>query len=204
MEMSIHRALAELKLLDKRINKLISSSPSFCLPKKDEEKNINGDSLAQYKTEVQASYDSILDLIKRREKIKSKIMNSNAVTKIVINEEEMTVAEAIERKNTILYLEQLLSKMKRDYTLAKNQIEDANASLPSRLESFLQATLGDNPSTKEVEMISTAFIDKNELKMYDPINTKIKIEELDRDIDGFMAEIDFVLSESNSKTTISI
>ncbi len=204
MEISIHRALAELKLLDKRIIKSISDAPSFCVPIKNGDKTIGNDSLENYKKKIKGSFDSTLALIERREQIKAKIMYSNAVTKVKVAGEEMTVAEAIEKKNNLKYKKQLLDRLKRDYYHASNRIEDENSELLDRLESFLKATLGDNPSKKEIESVSELFIEKNELKLYDPLDIEKEITALEEEIDGFLMEVDFVLSESNSKTTIEI
>ena len=204
MEMSIHRALAELKLLDKRISKSIMESPLHCVPRKKDDKNIGGDTLDEYKKKIQGSFDSTISLIERREQIKAKIMYSNATTKVTVAGKEMTVAEAIERKNNIKYKQRLLVRLKRDLYLANSQIEDKNSELPDRLESFLKATLGDNPSTKEIEAVSKMFVEKNEFMLYDPINIENKINNLEKEIDEFLAEVDFVLSESNSRVTIKI
>lgn len=48
------------------------------------------------------------------------------------------------------------------------------------------------------------FMEKNKLVIYDPISIKDKIEKLEKEIDEFLMEVDFVLSESNSRTTIEI
>jgi len=204
MEISIHRALAELKLLDKKITKSINEAPLFCVALKNGDKTIGNDSLENYKKKVEGNLDSTLALIERREQIKAKIMYSNAVTKVKVAGKEMTVAEAIEKKNNLKYKKLFLDRLKKDLYLVNNQIEDKNSELSDRLESFLKATLGDNPSKKEIESVSDLFMDRNELKLYDPIGIEKKIEELEEEIDGFVMEVDFVLSESNSKTTIEV
>ena len=204
MKMTIHRALAELKLLDKRIDKQIKDSVPFCVVKKKDEKQVNGMSLEEYNKKVEGNFNAIIDLIKRREQIKAKIMHSNTITKVNVAGEEMTVAEAIERKNTIEYKKKLLNRLRADLQMALDEMEAGNITLLDRLESFLEATLGDNPSSKEIETVSEMFKEKNELKLYNPINIEKKIEKLEEEIEDFLMEVDFVLSESNSKTTIEI
>lgn len=204
MEITIHRALAELKLLDKKIMKQVLDSTPFCVAKKKDEKQIEGLTLTEYNSKVKGNFDSIIALIARREQIKSKIMYSNAITKVNVAGEEMTVAEAIERKNTIEYKKKLLNRLRSDLQMALDEIEDGNIILLDKLESFLEATLGDNPSSKEIETVSEMFKEKNELKLYNPINIEKKIEKLEEEIEDFLMEVDFVLSESNSKTTIEI
>lgn len=204
MKMTIHRALAELKLLDKRIDKQIKDSVPFCVVKKKDEKQVNGMSLEEYNKKVEGNFNAIIDLIKRREQIKAKIMHSNTITKVNVAGEEMTVAEAIERKNTIEYKKKLLNRLRSDLQMALDEMENGNIILLDKLESFLEATLGDNPSSKEIETVSEMFKEKNELKLYNPINIEKKIEKLEEEIEDFLMEVDFVLSESNSKTTIEI
>ena len=161
-------------------------------------------SLEEYNKKVEGNFNAIIDLIKRREQIKAKIMHSNTITKVNVAGEEMTVAEAIERKNTIEYKKKLLNRLRSDLQMALDEMEDGNIILLDKLESFLEATLGDNPSSKEIETVSEMFKEKNELKLYNPINVEKKIEKLEEEIEDFLMEVDFVLSESNSRTTIEI
>jgi len=204
LRITIHRALAELKLLDKRITKSINEAPLFCLALKNDEKNIGVDIKDTYKKKVQGNLDSIISLINRREQIKSKIMYSNAITKVKIAGKEMTVAEAIEKKNNIQYKKLLLDRLRKDLMVARDQVESLNSKLPDKLESFLEATLGDNPTEAEIRAISELFMSKNKLSLYDPINIEERVEKLEKEIEEFLMEVDFVLSESNSKTTIEI
>lgn len=204
MEISIHRALAELKLLDKRITKLIKESLPFCAVMRNEDKNIGTDTLDDYRRKIESNFDSINSLIERREQIKSKIMTSNATTKVVVAGEQMTVVEAIEKKNNIMYKEDFLKRLRQDLHYARQEMDMSNTSLPDRLESFLKSTLGDNPSPKDVEALSQVFTNKNEVKLFDPLNIDEKIAKLEKEIDDFLMEVDFILSESNSRTTIEI
>lgn len=98
---SITRALSELKLLDKRILKGIKDADflSYEINKKNVLKTF----------EPKEQLQSVEDLIARRSTLKSKIMESNASTKVKIAGKEMLVIEAIEMKETIQYKKQLLN-----------------------------------------------------------------------------------------------
>ena len=96
---SIHRALAELKLLDKRITKTIDNLKVITYKKGNKlEYNITEE---EFKAVVEADMQSVKDLITRRKEIKEKIVKSNAETLVTIAGKEMTVAAAIERKESI-------------------------------------------------------------------------------------------------------
>jgi hypothetical protein len=87
-EISITRALAELKLLDSRITKKISECEFVFFTSKKYKSTMNSDALV---SGSKASYQSVMDLIERRKNLKSAIIISNALTKVKLNGEEMTV-----------------------------------------------------------------------------------------------------------------
>ncbi|MCM3787426.1 hypothetical protein M3221_03220 [Domibacillus indicus] len=132
MKMSVTRGLAELKLLDKRIKTVMNSAAfvDFAIG----EKAVNGyTSNKEYEDKVQSAYQSVKDLMKRRNDIKSAIVLSNAMTRVKIADKEYTVAEAIERKTSIQYEVQLMQKMKNEYTKAVNNIQRINEEVKEEL-----------------------------------------------------------------------
>jgi hypothetical protein len=113
-EMSVHRALRELKTLDKRINNSLQSI-DFVVDVVGNKQPKGYNKVEDYENEVKSKYTQIQDLIKLRNLIKREIILSNATTKITINNIEMTVAEAIEMKSSIDYKKSLLLKLQLDY-----------------------------------------------------------------------------------------
>ena len=95
--MSVHKALAERKTLESRINGLINTSRFINVNKHSNEK-IEGMPVEDYKKTLQGAWDKATDLIKRQEAINRAVTLSNAVTKVKIGEDEYTVAEAIWQK----------------------------------------------------------------------------------------------------------
>lgn len=192
------RALNELKLLDKRIQKKIRNSCFITYKVKDQIQNQNCRS--------EADFQSISDLIAQREMIKSALMKSNSITKVVINGEEMTVAEAIEKKNSIAYLKSLLQKMVHQLQTTTREIEMANAEAQERLDRLLEANFGKDMKVRddELEAVSEAFWANNRAEAVDELKLQEKCEKLDKDIDGFENEVDLVLSEVNARTEIEI
>ena len=60
-------------------------------------------------------------------------------------------------------------------------------------------------SKADVEKEACETVDKlYEVKMIDPLTLEDKIKELEKEIDEFQKNVDFVLSESNSRTYIEI
>lgn len=89
--MTVHKALAELKLLDSRIEKAIAEGV-YCAANKHSNDKIGGVPLDDYIKIMQGGYDKAADLINRRKAIKRSVVLSNAVTKVSVAGNEYTVA----------------------------------------------------------------------------------------------------------------
>jgi len=196
--MSITRALAKLKLLDKRIEKATNACfVDIKIGEKPQNENCA----------PEANFQKALDLIKYREALKSAVMNANATTTVTINDQTMTIMEAIERKNSIARLEALKSSMRMQLFGKRDEIERINDRAQRRLDTQLEAMVGNKDTSLDAESIQTVteiFKKENMADLDDPLEIEKKINELDEEIDGFLSEVDLVLSEVNSQTEIEV
>lgn len=205
VEISVARGLAELKLLDKRIDRAIREA-TFGGIQIGNRVSAGFTDVEEIEKAAESGLQSVNALIKRRNAIKSAIVVSNAITMAVVAGELMTVAEAIERKTSIEYEEHLLNKLKLTYTSLTSQIDTNNYEMQQRLDKHLETLFGKEGeiNAKENGDIVLAFRRDNEAKLIDSINLKRQIEELENSIDGFLSEVDFVLNESNVLTNITV
>ena len=207
VQYSINRALGELKLLEKRINKAMENG-TFIDYKKDSADKTRLSNLKPEELEKIAieSLQSINDLIARKKEIKDKIVESNAKTYVTVNNVKMTVAAAIERKSSIMYDKMLLSVMKKQYESALVSVNSENNTMERKLDLQLNQMAGSEADKKSDAMLTFAqgYRNQNQWSLVDPLNLKAKIDELEKSIDGFEAEVDYVLSTSNAITTIDI
>ena len=208
-KITITRALAELKLLDSRILKKSQDLRlvDVCQNRKDLAIK-SGNAKDPFAESAISSLQSVEDLIERRKKIKSAILISNARTFVKIGGNEYAVIEAIERKNSITYEQNLLNKMRKQVVEAKSEISNQAPSLDQSVKDLIKNNMGGDGSTDEEnkanEAMATRFYEANVLRLLDPCGVEKKIDDLDEKIDTFLTEVDFVLSESNSKTEIKI
>lgn len=204
-KISVARGLSELKLLDSRIQR--ATSDSTFIGVKVGKKNPSGyNSIEELEKEIKANYDSAKDLIERRNKVKSAIVVSNAVTMIEVAGEKMTVAEAIERKVSIIHDRRLLVSMKEGYSFAQRLEERNNHQMNERLDKHLETLFGKDgkASSQANDEIVKTFKADNEAVLIDPLKLRLKIEELEEEIVSFEAEVDLILSESNALTHITV
>ena len=206
--MTIHKALVELKTLDDRINKAISTS-TFVTSNKHSNKKFLGVTVEEYCQTMKANYQKVTDLITRRNAIKRAVVLSNAITKVTIGGIEYTVAEAIEMKNHGMeYKVTLRNRIERDYSAAARNIDLSNGDkLEEKADAYV-ATLYGNSDMKnlsdEVQKVRNDFITAQTYELLDPIDVEKVLESLDKEINDFMVDVDSALSVSNALTTIEI
>lgn len=203
--MSIHRALAELKLLDKRIHAAVAER--FVAVTSGEKAPVHYPSIEVFEKEAKASVDKVNDLIERRKVIKSAIIASNAVTLVRIAGVEMTVAEAIDRRDTgIEYDEQLLVNLRNQLMNADREKLRLEADLRERTQKHIEVSFPKEGTHKpeEVAEAEEAFMKRHEVKLLDPADIRAMIKKLQDDIEQFKAEVDYSLSESNTQTLIEV
>lgn len=204
---TVTEGLTELKLLDARIDKAIVNA-NFCGAAKKSSDRIGAVSKETFKDRCKADFQSVTDLIKNHAELKSKIVLSNAITKITVNGIEMTRAEGIERKNSIEYEQNLLQKMKLDYSAAIDLYNRENKKVDEKVDNLLTTLVGKDSAKKltpeEQDAVVKPYRLQNEYEFVDPINLYDKIQKLETDIDGFLSNIDSQLTLSNATSFIEV
>lgn len=203
-KISIHRALGELKLLDAKINKGIEGQFIYAKPASVDK--ISGVLVKDVEKDISSKYQSIVDLIERRNKIKSAIDNSNALTYVTVSGKKMTVSGAIDEKRSIQYKINLLDVLTQQYKKITANVSKTNEDVQVKSETFINNLYADktNVDPNKIKELQQDYIDKNKLELIDPIGIKKQIDELSEYIYNFQAECDYVLSESNAVTFIEI
>lgn len=206
--MTIHKALAELKILESRIMKTVGDG-TYCVANKHSNEKINGVSIEDYKKVMQGAYDKAVDLITRYKAIKKAVTLSNAKTVVKIGEEEYTVAEAIWMKNHgVEFDELLLNELREQYNKAQAKILKQNGNdLEQRAEQYVVGIYGSKEgktNTDDFEKTKQDFITSQTFELVDPIGILEKIEVLEEKISTFKAEVDAALSTSNALTVIEV
>ena len=200
--MSVTQALPELKLLDRRIEKVTETIQSWCKVAH------NGAPVDKdkHKKETEANLQSFTDLLKRRDAIKRAVILSNAKTPVKIGSFEGTVAEAIEYKYSIRVKRELLSNMKECLQSKRAEYEQQKSNVDSRLERLLQSELGKDVKTnpETITALTNSFRENNKVELVDPLDLAAKIATLEEELDSFETNVDWVLSESNATTFIEV
>jgi hypothetical protein len=208
MKISITRALGELKLLANRIQTGTLEIKSLDLTQK-KFPNValtSNKTIEQFEKDAKSKYQSVVDMIQHRDNIKMAIVKSNATTMVIVGAEEMTVAAAVEKKTSIHYKEELLRLLRGQQADYASRVAQERIKLDTQLNNLITQNTGKDRKVDkdDFEKIAAPFIENNRIDLLDPLKVADKIDLLTKEITAFKADVDIVLSESNSKTMIDV
>lgn len=204
--MTIHRALSELKLMDKKIEKSINELEPTGRKTKDGLVNDLYEK-EQFTESVRAKFQSVNDLFTRKALIKNAILESNSKTKVKIAGEEMTVTDAITKKSNIDLLEHFVTAMELKHKNVMKVLNTNNEKVERNSIMLAQSALSKEGITigdDDANAIIQPYLDKNKWSLVDPVNIEDWIEKKKEYILNFKSEVDSCLSESNALTFIEI
>ncbi len=205
-KMTIHRGLAQLKLLDSRINKKIARIPSCGFIKKD---GLVNDLYKKddFEKNLKSEYESVLDLIRRKNDIKCAIVKANGETTIKVGGNAMKIADAINFKTLIKYKRALIERMEAGHRNTVSAIESHNAETDDKAIRLAEKALGKENiklTDKDVENVVKPFLENNRLELVDPLGVEQRMVDLDTEVLEFESEVDAILSEANATTFINV
>lgn len=207
IKVTLTQILAEIKTIEKRIEKLTREATfvdiGFAYPtslsKREQEK----------KEELfRSTYQSINDLIKRRYELKAVLVETNAKNTVVIAGEEMTIAAAIDKKNSIKFHQNLLacmSKQKANADKAKQQHDDHLEKDLDQLRRTCVSSSSSQPmSATDIQAQVDAKRKESQRVLIDPLNLDLTLEKLRAHIDEFLSDVDTQLSIYDATTVVEI
>ncbi|MGN8836551.1 hypothetical protein ACTNCI_06180 [Mitsuokella jalaludinii] len=215
MEITIHRALSQLKTTQARIEDRFSKD-IYISSTIGKTGMAEGRPVDAVEREIRSNYDSMCQLLRNFETLKLAIIRSNSgiteeSTNIRTGEvdgRQMTVAEAIAIQKYVLpfwsrfvgHLEAQLNETKRSVEAANNQ---ANREISSMLDTFSNKD-SKNLDQAQVNTITEAYQQNKFRRLVDPLELVRKIDKLHHQIDELAVSVDAFLSESNAISHITV
>ncbi|HBG8487847.1 TPA: hypothetical protein KRH44_001133 [Clostridioides difficile] len=196
-----HKALAEKKLLEDKIDRCISNF-KIVGTKKGSDKNVyeTKTSVEDFNVEVSSKYQQIEDLIYNYNALDKAINISNAITNVQIGNKNYTVLEAIKRKNSIELDKSLLRQMVSNYDCMMSEVNRRNEEVQKNTDRMFE----EKEKSKDGAELISFYKKQQEWSLVDPLKVREKIEKLRDEIEEFEKEVDFALSTSNALTIIDV
>lgn len=207
--MSITRALTRIKTIEKQLNQLVDKEFVTTLAKREVD-NVT-DTYKEVLNKTKSNFDQFNDLFAELNRIKAAVRKSNEVTKVTIGGDELSVADALVYKNTIVYRSNFLEKITRENRTADSRVEQSKINADNKFatvrENFIKSSQGQDVNenyvntvlTEEERRLKAALV---EIKVSGIKDVSEFIEAERKRIDIFIEEVDYVLSESNATTMI--
>ena len=201
--LTITRALVELKTLNSRINKIADYTTFIMYKTKSKNSHYAED---DFKQTAISEFQSFNDLVARRDKIKNAIMLSNMTTMVEIAGKKMTVAQAIEFKTTIGYKTILLETMIKQRQQVTIETEAHKQRVQAKIDDNVRIICGKDskPDANVIQTVSDGIAKGDPIEVFDPLNLDAVIKTMEKEIEDFSANVDYVLSEANALTKIEV
>lgn len=210
MKKSIARLLVEYKTLGKQIEDAIKSAIFIGVARKnDGMAQVMGrpESVAELEELIKSKYQRITDLMGRHSKIKAAITLSNATTNVTICGNTMTVADAINLKQTIEKIEKpLVEAMRRQHKDSASTFDMLSAKLSTEVNKLIDDANGKDRKA-DPEGLKAAIEIRKQMGspiLIDPIKLRDLIDKKQKESEDYLAEVDFALSESNARTELEV
>jgi len=209
-QITVTEALSTLKLLDKKIEKQSKVLEFYAWETVANGKVMVGrdyfPSVKDATDFITKAHDKVTSLMASRARLKSKVVASNAQTKVNIGKAEMTVAEAIEYKSSIS--SQLVVENRINHAIAKvtRAQDDLETRIQTQIENKVNLVLGNkkslDASDDTLQIIEKQVRESNKIVFHDPLSAVELMSNLSEEILEFLGSVDVVLTVSNSTTMV--
>ncbi|MDA3046187.1 hypothetical protein OFO10_03365 [Campylobacter sp. VBCF_06 NA8] len=204
MEISITRALAQIKLIDKKLQggdyKLAKVAINGVLV------NASNQTPQDFLKYANGVLDSRADLRKKKRALKGAVAKANVQNTIKIGKEELSIIEAIEYKGIVSAWIDELSMMIACLDEAAKIKEKEEAKTEEKAQKTLESIYGTAKNTlpkDTIEQTLKSFRDAYKIEIISPLTLEKAIAQKD-ELVTLLSEIDLSLSEINAKTMIEI
>jgi len=209
-QITVTEALSTLKLLDKKIEKQSKVLEFYAWETVANGKVMVGrdyfPSVKDATDFITKAHDKVTSLMASRALLKSKVVASNAQTKVNIGKAEMTVAEAIEYKSSIS--SQLVVENRINHAISKvtRAQDDLETRIQTQIENKVNLVLGNkkslDASDDTLQIIEKQVRESNKIVFHDPLSAVELMSNLSEEILEFLGSVDVVLTVSNSTTMV--
>ena len=212
-KMLVTQALDERDLLVKKIGDKISKIKLVDCKRRNEDKTVGERLTAEdFCKQANASYQQIMDLIERYQRIDAAIIASNANSFVETSVGRMSLACAISMRSRLksgrdkaINFEQRLIEIAEEQFRSKVKVADAkNKALESQAENMRLSILGKDTKVKDDKPLEVvdSYVKENTSVLLDPLGVQDMITKIGENRDNLLRDIDTKIKVSNATTYI--
>lgn len=203
-EYTLTRALVEIKLYDSKIEKAIKELNSVSYKVNEivpEYRMTESDFLSEYNSQMQ----KIKDLRENKTALKNALMKANAETIVKIADKEYTILEALNKKADIYLDNMMVNVLNSQLKTAISKVNTISEKIESDIERTINAksSSSGNQNKEYIQQVRESYKTQIPVLVNDAVVENLIKTKTD-EIENFLAEVDFALSEVNAVTKIKV
>ena len=209
-KMTVHQALCEIKVAEKKITKFLDELSCIGCKKANADK-LCGISIEEFCDREKRNYQSVVDQIKRLNALKSAVNHYNATTTITVGGEVYSIASAVYMMQHGIDIEKrLIKKLSDSYNYAVRLAQIANGdTLDEAAERAAQIVFSTDKgekakSTEKYLSFIADYKKENQTELVDPLGIKEEIAKRQERVDTFEANVDAAIQVSNATNVIEV
>lgn len=222
-EMTIHAALAQVKILQKRLMKCMTGENAVYIGVTiGNSGKCNGTTVDKVSKQIQSNWDTFHSLLSNYKQIRFALMQKNAgiidqedldskglLHMIELNGAHYSVSNLIEYQRIVNQFEEpFLALLTNLYNKASREVEKKNNEVDKRCDDIIKSMCGQDSKTKltadTMSDVAQKYHENNDVRLVDPLNLSTKIQKMQNDLSQLKSDLDSLLSTENATTTISV
>lgn len=210
IQMTVTQALRERKVLNSRIERAIREGVYLGVVEGESKRPVN----KAYRTvedltvQINASTDRVTSLMKRYNDIVAALILSNATTTVTVAGDDMTVAAAIERRNSFAMTMNFIAQLTQQQNTAVNDLTTRQRTLDANINQRVANNKTESMDAAQISELtanSKAVLEREFLpQIHDPRGNGAGLQSIREKAELFLDELETQLNIVNATTMIEI
>lgn len=201
---TLTRVLSEIKDLETKLNE-VPQIAGLSTDKTGRVESENCD-IDEFKRISQSRFDKWISMADRLTKLRTARNKANATVTVTVAGKSITMDEVISMKSLLKVQKVALETFKRQISSAENQVQKINNEIKAAIDNNVKVAIqASSPlSEEQIAVLENMYRGSNGKTTILGVSVKQGIANLEKHIESFTSEIDYVLSEANASTKVNV
>lgn len=200
IKMSLHRIISEIKAVEAKLQAIPHTQYVSTLVGND------ADKVLLLKASSQSAYDKAVSQMTNLAALKAARNKANSTTLVTIGGKQMTIDEALGIKASVPFRQNLINTVQHQFVAAQTQVDRVQAVIDQKVATQLSTMFsGTKKATQEeIDVVRNSAERDQKAIVVHAAGLKECVEALKNELEAFVTEVDYVLSEANATTTTEV
>lgn len=205
MEMTLTRCLAEIKKLEEELKTGVPVVARVAAKKTNRVEGVM-QTVDEFTATSQSDFDKYLAKTERLIRLKAARNKANVETVVRVGGKDVSMDEAISRKALLPTLQAAILQIKKNINTVEQAVQKSEVEVQNAIDKNVNAasTSGTPLLTEQIDVLRTMYETSLGKVLVVGTNIKTALKTLEDDLKAFELEIDYVLSEANAVTKVTV